>query len=99
VVDITPRATWRRVGNLAQQHRTTAQILPIYIAVLILLAIGGGLYNGFTQPGNIGNLLVLGVIGLDPGFSFTVLDVVGIGGGLLFVAAVADGLGASPARE
>jgi hypothetical protein len=39
------------------------------------------------------------VIGLDAGLSFTVLGVVGIGGGLLFVAAVADGLGASPARE
>jgi hypothetical protein len=47
----------------------------------------------------IGSLLTLGVIGLDPGFSFTVLGVVAIGGGLLFVAAVADGLGASPARE
>ena len=47
----------------------------------------------------IGYLLgLLGAIGLDPGFSVTVL-VVGIGGGLLFVAAVADGLGASPARE
>jgi hypothetical protein len=47
----------------------------------------------------IGSLLTLGVIGLDPRFPFTVLGVVGIGGGLLFVAAVADGLGASPARE
>jgi hypothetical protein len=47
----------------------------------------------------IGSLLTLGVIGLDPRFSFTVLGMVGIGGGLLFVAAVADGLGASPARE
>ena len=47
----------------------------------------------------IGNLLTLGVIGLDPRLSFTVLGVVGIGGGLLFVAAVADGLGASPAWE
>ena len=47
----------------------------------------------------IGSLLTLGVIGLDPRFSFTVLGVVGIGGGLLFVAAVADGVGASPARE
>ena len=47
----------------------------------------------------IGYLLgLLGAIDLDPGFSVTVL-VVGIGGGLLFVAAVADGLGASPARE
>jgi hypothetical protein len=47
----------------------------------------------------IGSLLTLGVIGLNPRFPFTVLGVVGIGGGLLFVAAVADGLGASPARE
>jgi hypothetical protein len=47
----------------------------------------------------IGSLLTLGVIGLDARFSFTVLGMVGIGGGLLFVAAVADGLGASPARE
>ena len=48
----------------------------------------------------IGYLLgLLGAIGLDPGLSVTVLGVVGIGGGLLFVAAVADGLGASPARE
>ena len=51
----------------------------------------------------IGNLLTLGVIGLAPGldprFSFTVLGLVGIGGGLLFVAAVADGLGASPAAH
>jgi hypothetical protein len=47
----------------------------------------------------IGSLLTLGVIGLDPRFSVTVLGAVGIGGGLLFVAAVADGLGASPARE
>ena len=41
------------------------------------------------------------MIGLDASFSFTVLGVgvVGVGGGLLFVAAVADGLGASPARE
>jgi hypothetical protein len=47
----------------------------------------------------IGYLLgLLGAIDLDPGLSLTVL-VVGIGGGLLFVAAVADGLGASPARE
>ena len=44
----------------------------------------------------IGSLLTLGVIGLDPRFSFTVLGAAGIGGGLLFVAAVADGLGASP---
>jgi hypothetical protein len=41
----------------------------------------------------------LGPIGLDPGLSVTALTVVGIGAGLLFVAAVADGLGASPARE
>ena len=47
----------------------------------------------------VGSLLTLGVIGLDPRFSFTVLGMVGIGGGLLFVAAVADGLGAAPARE
>jgi hypothetical protein len=48
----------------------------------------------------IGYLLgLLGAIGLDPGLSVTALTVVGIGGGLLFVAAVADGLGASPARE
>ncbi len=47
----------------------------------------------------IGSLVTLGVIGLDPRFSFTVLGVVGIGGSLLFVAAVAEGLGASPARE
>jgi hypothetical protein len=48
----------------------------------------------------IGYLLgLLGVIGLDPRVSFTILGVVGIGGGLLFVAAIADGLGASPARE
>jgi hypothetical protein len=47
----------------------------------------------------IGSLLTLGVIGLDPRISFTVLGAVGIGGGLLFVAAVADGLGASAARE
>jgi hypothetical protein len=47
----------------------------------------------------IGSLVTLGVLGFDPRFSFTVLGVVGIGGGLLFVAAVADGLGASPARE
>jgi len=47
----------------------------------------------------IGSLLTLGVIGLDARFSFTVLGMVGIGGGLLFVAAVADGLGALPARE
>jgi hypothetical protein len=47
----------------------------------------------------IGYLLgLLGAIDLDPGLSVTVL-VVGIGGGLLFVAAVADGLGVSPARE
>jgi hypothetical protein len=40
------------------------------------------------------------VIGLDASFSaFTVLGVVGVGGGLLFVAAVADGLGALRARE
>jgi len=37
------------------------------------------------------------VIGLDASFSaFTVL---GVGGGLLFVAAVSDGLGALRARE
>lgn len=49
----------------------------------------------------IGYLLgLLGVIGLDASFSaFTVLGVVGVGGGLLFVAAVADGLGALRARE
>ena len=48
----------------------------------------------------IGYLLgVLGAIALDPRFSFTVLGVAGIGGGLLFVAAVSDGLGASPTRE
>jgi hypothetical protein len=48
----------------------------------------------------IGYLLgFLGAIGLDPRFSFTVLGMVGIGGGLLFVAAVTDGLGASAARE
>jgi hypothetical protein len=47
----------------------------------------------------IGNLLTLGAIGLDAGLSFTVLGVVAIGGGLLFVAAVADGLGASAARD
>ncbi len=47
----------------------------------------------------IGSLQTLGVIGIDPRISFTVLGVVGIGGGLLFVAAVADGLGATPARE
>jgi hypothetical protein len=48
----------------------------------------------------IGYLLgLLGAIGLDFRISFTVLGAVGIGGGLLFVAAVADGLGASPARE
>ncbi len=47
----------------------------------------------------IGNLLTLGLIGLDAGTSFTVLGVVGIGGGLLYVAAIADGLGASPARQ
>jgi len=40
------------------------------------------------------------VIVLDAGFSvFTVLGVVGVGGGLLFVAAVADGLGDLRARE
>ncbi len=47
----------------------------------------------------IGGLQTLEVIGLDPRFSMTVLGVVGIGGGLLFVAAVVDGLGASPAQE
>jgi len=47
----------------------------------------------------IGSLLTVEAIGLDPRVSFTVLGVVGIAGGLLFVAAVADGLGASPARE
>jgi hypothetical protein len=48
----------------------------------------------------IGYLLgLLGMIGLDPGLSITVLGAVGIAGGLLFVAAVADGLGAAPARE
>jgi hypothetical protein len=47
----------------------------------------------------IGSLPTLGIVGLDPRFSFTVLGAVGIGGGLLFVAAVADGLGAAPARE
>jgi hypothetical protein len=39
------------------------------------------------------------MIGLDPRLSVTVLGAVGIAGGLLFVAAVADGLGASPARK
>ena len=48
----------------------------------------------------IGYLLgLLGMIGLDPRLSVTVLGAVGIAGGLLFVAAVADGLGASPARK
>ncbi len=47
----------------------------------------------------IGSLLTLGVVGLDPYLFLTVIEVVGIGGGLLFAAAVADGLGASPARE
>jgi hypothetical protein len=42
---------------------------------------------------------LLGMIGLDPRLSVTVLGAVGIAGGLLFVAAVADGLGASPARK
>jgi hypothetical protein len=46
----------------------------------------------------IGYLLgLLGATDLDHGFSVSVL-VVGIGGNLLFVAAVADGLGASAAR-
>ncbi len=47
----------------------------------------------------IGGLPTLEVIGLDPRLFFTVLGVVGIGGGLLFVAAVADGVGASRGRE
>jgi hypothetical protein len=48
----------------------------------------------------IGYLLgLLGMIGLDPRLAVTVLGAVGIAGGLLFVAAVADGLGAAPARE
>jgi hypothetical protein len=42
---------------------------------------------------------VLGEIDLDPGLSFAVVNVVGIGGGPFFVAAVADGLGALPVRE
>ena len=51
--------------------------------------------------GAAGSLLAGGVIGFDPSFYVvvTILEVAGLGGGLLFVAAVADGLGASPARE
>jgi ribose transport system permease protein len=41
------------------RHRTTAQILPIYVAILLLLLVGEGLYRGFVRPENIAALLVL----------------------------------------
>jgi hypothetical protein len=50
-------------------------------------------------PLAIESLLSSGVIGRDAGPPVAMLDLVGICGGLLFVAAIADGLGASPARD
>lgn len=45
--------------NARARHRTLLQILPIYGAVIILLAVGESVHSSFVSPSNIGSLLLL----------------------------------------
>lgn len=92
-----------RASRLTARHRTSAQILPIYVAVLILLVVAQRIYSGFMSPGNLANLLVLatfvavvaygqGIVMLTGGLDLSVAWVMTMGG--IVVTAQSQGLDA-----
>lgn len=65
------------VRNARAQHRTLLQILPIYVAVLILFAVGESIHSSFVSPTNVGSLLLLSTFTAVVGFGQGVVILVG----------------------
>lgn len=63
--------------NVRARHRTLLQILPIYGAVIVLLAVGQGIHGSFVSPGNIGSLLLLSTFTAVVAFGQGVVILVG----------------------
>ena len=91
------------VRNVRAGHRTLLQILPIYVAVIILLIAGEGIRGGFVSLGNVGSLLLLatftavvsfgqGLVILVGGFDLSVAWTMTMAG--VFLTSQAQGLNA-----
>lgn len=89
------------VRAVRSRHRVLLQILPIYLAAIVLLVIGEFVRSGFASAGNIGSMLLLatftailacgqGVVILVGGFDLSVDWGMTMGG--VFLTAEAQGL-------
>jgi ribose transport system permease protein len=98
---MTTPALTAGVRTIRSRHRVLLQILPIYLAAIVLLAIGEGVRSGFASAGNIGSMLLLatftailafgqGVVILVGGFDLSVAWGMTMGG--VFLTAEAQGL-------
>lgn len=86
------RSEWLR--EVRDRHRTAAQVLPVYLLTLLLLAVGEMLHVGFISVANLGAVLLLstflgvvayaqGIVVLTGGFDLSVAWVMTMGGVML----------------
>lgn len=63
--------------DVRARHRTLVQVLPVYVAVILLFAVGEGIHGGFVSLSNIGSLLLLATFTAVVAFGQGVVILVG----------------------